>query len=66
MCVLDVDGCGDNNSGDVVVVVVVIMVVVVVYWWFRIGGGCGADSLFKGDSGNSCRSAIMKHHHNHH
>ena len=28
--------------------------------WWRSGGGDGGDSLFKGGSCNSCRSAIVK------
>ena len=37
----------------VVVVVMVVVMVMVVCWWWRIGGGCGGDSLCKCGSSNS-------------
>ena len=52
------DGCSASSGGEVLVVVVV--VVVIGYWWWRSGGGGGGDSLCKGGSCNSCRSAIVK------
>ena len=30
------------------------------WWWCHSGGGGGGNSLFKGGSCNSCRSAIVR------
>ena len=46
----------------VLVVMVGFLVVAVGYWWlFWVnGGGSGGDSICIGDSGNSCKSDIVK------
>ena len=53
-------GCGGASGGGDVVGVVVVVAVGYWWWWWQCGGsGCG-DSLCKGSSYNSCRSAIVK------
>ena len=49
---------GGGGRGDGVVVGV--SLVLVGYWWWHCRGGSGGDSLCKGGSCNSCRSALFK------
>ena len=47
-------------------VVVVVLVLVVRCWWWSSGDGGGGDSICKGGSCNSFRSAIVKDNHKYH
>ena len=51
-------GDGGGDSGGVGVVVGMVMMVVGYWWWSWSSGGF--DSVCKGSSCNSCRSAIIK------
>ena len=53
-------GCGGASGGGDVLVDVVVVAEGFWWWWWQSGGSGGGDSLCKGSSCNSCRSAIVK------